>query len=475
VLTRDSHNPDLQIQQKTKTVAILDFSGGMNIADSPYVLMENQLMEMRNFQLSASGTGVEVRDGVKVMTTNVGTAIPLYSYVSLLGSDEGGILFSSTGAAYRSTAEGTVSALGGLTGDGSPVIEPWGDPQTGYLVASGGKLQYLLGSEITTLEDSPECDTVSKIGGRVVISGADGARVYFSGIGDESNWTIDSDTWTDMDALWVDIGYKSGGRITSLTKIDKDLIIFKTDGIVYKLTGDYPDWHIFEVGHRVKNMNRFSATQFGNDVVFIDESYGIHMLSAISEFGDMRISQFGREVNPQFLKAMGDGASVWNVPCRGELWLKPALGAKDVYVYNSLHKAWGIFSFPLEVASVLSYGRTVYLALKGVVSNGGGNLIYTLDGSVDTDYGLPITASLALRPLPYTNGMNLLKKAAVYVDGNGSVSCSANGHTLMEMAVSGPGKMLSYQGILEDDIRLRLDTGGGKIRVNQVSVDFVEV
>jgi hypothetical protein len=71
--------------------------------------------------------------------------------------------------------------------------------------------------------------------------------------------------------------------------------------------------------------------------------------------------------------------------------------------------------------------------------------------------------------------MNLLKKAAVYVDGNGSVSCSANGHTLMEMAVSGPGKMLSYQGILEDDIRLRLDTGGGKIRVNQVSVDFVEV
>ena len=225
----------------------------------------------------------------------------------------------------------------------------------------------------------------------------------------------------------------------------------------------------------MKNMNRFSATQFGNDVVFIDESYGIHMLSAISEFGDMRVSQFGREVNPQFLKAMGDGASVWNVPCRGELWLKPALGAKDVYVYNSLHKAWGIFSFPLEVASVLSYGRTVYLALKGVVSNGGGNLIYTLDGSVNTDYGLPITASLTMRPLPNTSGTNLLKKAAAYVDGSGSVSCSANGHTLMEMAVSGPGKMVSYQGILEDDIRLRLDTGGGKIRVNQVSVDFVEV
>lgn len=475
MLTRDSHNPDLQIQQKEKNLTLADFSGGLNLTDSVYTLRENQLVEFYNFQFPEKGAAVEVRDGAKVMTTNVGTAIPLYSYVSLLGSDEGGVLFSSTGAAYRSTAEGTVSALGGLTGDVSPVIESWGDPQTGYLVASGGKLQYLLGSEITTLEDSPECDTVSKIGGRVVISGADGARVYFSGLGDETNWTIDSDTWTDMDALWVDIGYKSGGRISAITKIDKDLIIFKTDGIVYKLTGDYPDWHIFEVGHRVKNMNRFSATQFGNDVVFVDESYGIHMLSAISEFGDMRISQFGREVNTQFLKEMGDGAAVWNIPSRGELWVKPQLGSKNVFVYNTLHKAWGIFTFPLEVASVLSYGRTVYLALKGVVSNGGGNLIYTLDKNTKNDYGHAITASLTLRPIPCTVGENKLVRSAVSVKGTGEVSYSVNDHLMKGKTIDGTDRLLSYQNMKSDDLRLRVWATGGDVQVNQISVDYVEI
>lgn len=475
MLTRDSHNPDLQIQQKEKNITLGDFSGGLNLTDSVYTLRENQLVEFYNFQFPEEGAAVEVRDGAKVMTTNVGTSIPLYSYVSLLGSDEGGILFSSTGAAYRSTAEGTVSTLGGLTGDVSPVIESWGDPQTGYLMASGGKLQYLLGSEITTMEDSPECDTVSKIGGRVVISGADGARVYFSGLGDETNWTIDSDTWTDMDALWVDIGYKSGGRISAITKIDKDLIIFKTDGIVYKLTGDYPDWHIFEVGHRVKNMNRFSATQFGNDVVFVDESYGIHMLSSISEFGDMRISQFGREVNTQFLKEMGDGAAVWNIPSRGELWVKPKLESKNVFVYNTLHKAWGIFTFPLEVASVLSYGRTVYLALKGVVSNGGGNLIYTLDKNTKADYGHAITASLTLRPIPCTVGENKLVHSAVSVKGTGEVSYSVNGHLMNGKTIDGTDRLLSYQIMKSDDLRLRVWATGGDVQVNQISVDYVEI
>jgi len=171
VLTRDSHNPDLQIQQKTSTVTISDFSGGVNLADSPLSLKPNQLIEMTNWQYAPTGSGIEVRDGAKLMTTNVGSAVPLYSKVELLGSDDTGILFSTGGAAYSSTTAGVVSSIGALTGESVPVIEPWGDPLTGYLTASGGKLQYILSGEISTVDTSPDCDIVSKIGGRVVISG----------------------------------------------------------------------------------------------------------------------------------------------------------------------------------------------------------------------------------------------------------------------------------------------------------------
>ena len=475
MLTRDSHNPDLQIQQKTSTVTISDFSGGVNLADSPLSLKPNQLIEMTNWQYAPTGSGIEVRDGAKLMTTNVGSAVPLYSKVELLGSDDTGILFSTGGAAYSSTTAGVVSSIGALTGESVPVIEPWGDPLTGYLTASGGKLQYILSGEISTVDTSPDCDIVSKIGGRVVISGSDGARVYFSGIGDHTNWVIDSDTWTDADALWVDIGYKSGGNISALTKIDKDLVIFKTDGIVYKLTGDYPDWHIFEVGHNVKNVNPFSAVQYGNDVVFIDEHYGIHMLSLISDFGDMKVSRFGREVNTQFLKELGNGARVWNVMSRGELWAKPANGSKKIYVYNSVSNCWGIFTFPLEPISVLSAGREVYLSMQGTVSKGGGNLIYTLDHDTVTEVGTAISASLTLRPIHSDCGRVLLNRSVVSVDGSGAVTLSANDHALVSSkTVDGAGRFLSHQVIMGDDVRMSVDATG-KVQLNKVSVEYVEV
>ena len=471
MLVRDSNKAG------TSQVSVIDFSGGVNLADSPYSLKQNQLVTMQNWQFAPTGAGIELRDGAKVMTTNLGTSVPLYSKVNLLGvDDDGDVLFSVGQGVYSSTTGGVVTVLGDLSSDSIPVIEPWGDPLTGHLTASGGNLQYLLSGTVSTVATSPDCDIVSKIGGRVVISGDDGARVFFSGVGDHENWIIDSDMWTDADALWVDIGYKSGGKISAITKIDKDLVIFKTDGIVYRLTGDYPDWHIFEVGHNVKNIGRFSAKQFGNDVVFVDENYGIHKLSLISDFGDMKVSQYGREVNTQFLKEVGDGATVWNVMCRGELWVKPADGSKKVFVHSSVYGGWGIYTFPLEPISVLSAGRTVYLSMRGNVTTAGGNLIYTLDPSTYSEAGVAIQASLTLRPLPVNTGETLLKKSTITVAGSGNVTYSVNGHNFITSeSVSGAETLLSFQNFISDDVRMSIGATGGKTQLNKVSVEFVEI
>ena len=296
----------------------------------------------------------------------------------------------------------------------------------------------------------------------------------FSGLGDHENWNIDGESWTDLDALWIDIGYKSGGNINAVTKVNKDIVIFKTDGVVYRMTGDFPDWKVFEVGHGVRNISSQTATQLANDVVFLDESFGIYLVSSVNEYGDIRVVEFGREVNSDLLKHLGPGAAIWNLPGRAEVWFKPDAGKKFVYVWNTVHNAWTVFRFPLEPMSAMSRGRTAYVGFRGEALTGGGNVIYKLDRGVDTEFGQKIAASMKLRPVPSQLGKILVKRSVCDVYGPATVTYGVNGVDLLTKMTDGYARLQSYQNIMADHVSLHVSTEG-KCEVRQLSADVVEV
>lgn len=463
-------------QAVTSTVTVNDFSGGVNLADNPSLLQNNQLLAASNFQYTPTGGRIETRDGVSVAVRTDGPYPPLSSGSYILDASGGKVLYANSGRLYNDTPNGGVSAgpIDLLSTSTPPVSVRWGDPDVGTLIASGGKLQYFIGGVLSEIADSPDCSFVSRISGRVVVAGTTGSRIYFSGLGDHENWDIEGDTWTDLDALWIDIGYKSAGNINAITKVNKDLVIFKSDGVVYRMTGDYPDWKVFEVGHGVKNISSQTATQLANDVVFLDESFGIYLVSAVNEFGDIRVVEFGREINSDLLKHLGTGAAIWNLPGRAEVWIKPATGKKFVYVYNTIHKAWTTFTFPLEPTSAMTSGRTTYLALKGEAIDGSGNVIYTLDRDTDTEFGSKIAARLELRPVPSQLGNVLLRQSACDVDGSATVTFGVNGEDLLTDTADGYLRLLSYQRDMADQMYFHVDVEG-KCTIDHLSADVVEV
>ena len=473
---KDSHNPNYNPRGRTQTIVVNDFSGGLNLADNPSLLKDNQVLEVDNFQYTPTGGRIETRDGIVAAVRTNGPYPPLASSSYILDVSGGKVLYANSGRLYNDTPNGGVSAgpIDLLSASSPPVSVRWGDPDVGTLIASGGKLQYFIGGVLSEIADSPDCSFVSRLSGRVVIAGTTGSRIYLSGLGDHENWDIESDTWTDLDALWIDIGYKSAGNINAITKVNKDLVIFKSDGVVYRMTGDYPDWKVFEVGHGVKNISSQTATQLANDVVFLDESFGIYLVSAVNEFGDIRVVEFGREINSDLLKHLGTGAAIWNLPGRAEVWVKPATGKKFVYAYNTIHRAWTTFTFPLEPTSAMTSGRTTYLALKGEAINGSGNVIYTLDRNTDTEFGGKIHGSIKFRPVPSQIGRVLVKRSACDVDGVASVSFGMNDEEIASGTAAGYLRLESYQAEMEDQIYYSLDVDG-KCTIDQISADVTEV
>lgn len=165
--------------------------------------------------------------------------------------------------------------IGALSGTQEPVATTWGDTQIELLIASGGNLQHWDGTNFATISASPVCNIVTKRDSRVVVTGNNGSTITMSGTSDPYNWTIDGTGWTDSDAIWVNVGDKSGGYINAMCTLSKDLVVFKTDGSVYRLTGSYPDWSCLQCGARVWNLNRFSAIEVDNDVWFLDRFFGL--------------------------------------------------------------------------------------------------------------------------------------------------------------------------------------------------------
>ncbi len=112
-----------------------------------------------------------------------------------------------------------------------------------------------------------------------------GSNLYFSGAGDFYNWSWGS----HIDALFVEIGYKDGGSINYAVLVLDSIIIFKDNGSIYRLAGNYPEWNVTKLGE-VDNITS-RALNWGSKIIF-GSTEGIKQISATEYYGDFMLSDY---------------------------------------------------------------------------------------------------------------------------------------------------------------------------------------
>lgn len=100
----DTHNSKYSPRQKTDLVVAVDFSGGLNLADNPLGLKQNELLEAVNFQYAPTGAAIETRDAVVGVAAGDGEDPVPKSAMSILYTMDGVIYGACSGFLYTMPA-----------------------------------------------------------------------------------------------------------------------------------------------------------------------------------------------------------------------------------------------------------------------------------------------------------------------------------------------------------------------------------
>ena len=258
------------------------------------------------------------------------------------------------------------SVQGELTGENDLSAVTFGE--TGDLIiASGGKLQKFSDKVIPSLsviENSPEkCRLVFVRNGRVgVINGAD--TISFSWVGDVEQWENDPDD--ESTGQFIEIGYKDGMNIDAVIPLSRDLVIFKSPegepdkGIIWRLTGDFPEVAVLEAAHNTGTFSMRSVRAVGNDVFFVTTS-GIATLSSVTAYGEVKTSYPDRKVSTGLTPRLKSSAQLWDVPVKQQLWVLPSSEDKIIWIYDYSRNIWTQFEFPEVPAYAVSVDNELYL------------------------------------------------------------------------------------------------------------------
>lgn len=356
-----------RINSNLQRIIYPTFDGGMNLSVPPESLNRNELKEALNVEFSASTGAMTVRgglfhhgqtgiyaDSVAALPGLRGFLIRGY-YMSGDERHEGVRLF---------TSNRLEDVSGNLAGSGKLSVCKWdGD----YLVASGGKLQRLKDRyvyELETIESSPSrCKGVFVRSGRVGVV-TDENTIIFSGVGDCENWTNDPED--ESSSQYLEIGYKDGMNIDAVIPLSRDLIVFKSPenepdkGIIFRVTGDFPEWTVLEAAHNIGTFSRESVQAVGNDVYFATLS-GVGSLSSVTEYGEIKARWPDQKVSAVLSKELSAEGEIWHIPLKQQLWVKAHKGAKVIWVLDYVRGIWTKFEFAEEVKYADGTNNAVYV------------------------------------------------------------------------------------------------------------------
>jgi len=377
---------------RQQQLSMVDFSGGLNTTTSMAGLEQNQLYDVLNMELDSVTNRLKTVAGTVDVLSIANKTIVAGAWD---GINKKFILVDDAKKVYVSDLTG-ITELGSLTGTLYPICANW---ESGLLIASGGKLQYYNGSALVTLTSSPAtCNSVYVRAARVVVTTEN--EVHYSAIGDETDWS--EDTGSESSSKFVEAGYKDGGKFVGMAALSQDMLIFKNNRRVYRLSGEFPDWSIAEVSRNVECVGRNAFVSIAGTVIVLGQSE-VQALQPTSEYGDVKPEGVGTRVTRE-LAQLNATTRVRFLPPLAQVWFIGAAGR--VLVLDTNHNAWFKRQFNGDVVDVIAVGNTVYVIKPDRISK--------VQDSTFSDNGAPLAWKFQAKRIESHNEY-LLKRTQISI------------------------------------------------------------
>lgn len=397
----------IEREQQMTAYNFSDFSGGMNTAQPPEQIADNEAELIMNYEYDYNR--LHTRGGTSASLVSVDDSIKSFYYDA---ATEAYLLFGAgtdkaKGNIYLAYIGEPATLVGQLTGNERPVCCKFDGC---IYIASGDKLQYFDYEQLFIVESSKLCDNVFERLGRLVTTHRGDDNLYYSATGDAKS----KDAWTDnsnddSSSKWLEVGYKDDGDIITCKPMANDLLVFKTNGRIYSVSGEYPAWNVSQVGEKsyAEDIQK-SIEIVGDSVAFITRN-GIRSVDTVQTYGNFTMNEIGYKFNKS-LTANISNPMCWNAVSKRQLIIRPSSSNKKllfIYQYNMM--AGYELEFPFDIDDMAETSNGIIIL--------SGNALYRWSFEYSTDNGQPIKTKLVTRRLT-TAVAFYTRKYDIQIDGD---------------------------------------------------------
>lgn len=398
----------IERSEQLTAISFSDFTGGMNTAQPPRQIAENEAQLIENYEYDYNR--LRTRGGLSAPLITVdGDEIESFFYDRMT---EGYLIFGITPVEEESTAKiyfadvtNGVKEVGVLSGRSRPVCCKFGGD---LFIASGGKLQVYDYEALTTIDGSYLCDNVFERFGRLVTTHRGDDNEYYSSVGDaKSEQAWEEKTKDESSAKWLEVGYKDDGDIITSLPMANDIVVFKTNGNIYSISGEYPAWNVALIGRQsgAENVCQ-SIASVGSSIVFITQE-GIRSLDAVQVYGNFQPNELGYKINKSMAEEIYK-PMCWNLISKRQLVIAPNFRERNkLFVYQYNMSSGYVLNFPEPVADMAETTNGVTVAI--------GNRLHRWSFEFDTDNGVPIQTKIITRQILTGNNI-ITRRFDVFVE-----------------------------------------------------------
>jgi len=350
-------------KQTAISQAAITFDGGLNRAENPDALADNQMADVSNMYYEAGQNILTTRSGL-VHAAEPPPGLPALVKLTAFIKDTLDaqlVAATSDGNLYRldeAASPPVWTLITALSATG--IVPSLVTFNSKLIIADGGPaLRAWDGETVVSLPDSPVGATaLVEIGGRLAAnSGQDLDGVALSAPEDEAKWLLDDG------AVFLRAGYGDGLRVTGFGVISQDLVIFKHGKAGKRImrlnaAGAATGWSLSQISQNLTAVGPHGVEFVGNNLLFADQGE-IHDLAGVQQYGDIQVGGVGRLINPLL-----NGKTV------SEMRFLPKIGAllafiegdSQVLAFHPHNGAWTRLDFQgLFLQSVCQAGDRIYL------------------------------------------------------------------------------------------------------------------
>jgi hypothetical protein len=284
-------------RQAAVTSKNLVMNGGLNYAQSPANIADNELTRAANMIYDPDTDQLMARPGCSIVTSVplTGGITSAYYYVK-----------DST-TAYHIAACGdklyyldgtTYSAIGTIESGSSPSFVTFNSK---LLIADGGTgIKTWDGTTYSAITTSPNASSLTVIKNRVVANAVDeDDSVYMSKTNDETDWD------TTSSAIGLKAGFGDLLSVNAFGVYNDDLIVSKTGDASKRLyrvnvgSSTTSEWYVSSLSYNNAATSANTMVGAWNNIFFIDTD-GFKTLKGIQEYGDLEVDRIGNKINTVF-------------------------------------------------------------------------------------------------------------------------------------------------------------------------------